>query len=327
MSYFPASSSVLSAAHLVPFLKTTYGLGEDVYCRIIKAGVNHTYMVRDDERQYIFRVYSAGWRTDEEVSEEIRLIDHLRHNDVPVSYAVADAGGQYIQQIDAIEGRRQGVLFSYADGEKVMNPAGEMHERIGGVMADIHKHTQDYRLNRVTYTPEVLLETPFMALRPFIAADTEEMKFMTAAKDHLLAELGRVDTSMLRHGAVHLDMWFDNLNIDKKGAVTIFDFDFCGNGWLCYDVAYYLLQLFTVEPDTKIFAEKRSSFLRGNQEVMPLSDEELRILPMLGTVLYFFYLGVQCSRFDDWSNVFINETYLKRFIEVRVKRYYDFNSK
>jgi len=41
--------------------------------------------------------------------------------------------------------------------------------------------------------------------------------------------------------------------------------------------------------------------------------------------VYFFYLGVQCQRFDNWSNVFINELYLKRFINLRVKRWADFN--
>jgi Ser/Thr protein kinase RdoA (MazF antagonist) len=29
--------------------------------------------------------------------------------------------------------------------------------------------------------------------------------------------------------------------------VTIFDFDFCGNGWLCLDIAYYILHLHNIE--------------------------------------------------------------------------------
>ncbi len=38
---------------------------------------------------------------------------------------------------------------------------------------------------------------------------------------------------------------------------------------------------------------------------------------------YFFYLGVQCQRYDNWSNAFLSENYLKRFINGLVKRYYD----
>ena len=46
---------------------------------------------------------------------------------------------------------------------------------------------------------------------------------------------------------------------------------------------------------------------------------------MLAESIYFFYLGVQCKRFDNWSNTFLNDLYLKRFINLRVKRWFDFN--
>jgi hypothetical protein len=46
---------------------------------------------------------------------------------------------------------------------------------------------------------------------------------------------------------------------------------------------------------------------------------------MLGVSLYFFYLGIQCQRFENWSNSFLNETYLKRFINLLVKTYYEGN--
>ena len=31
----------------------------------------------------------------------------------------------------------------------------------------------------------------------------------------------------IRFGAVHLDVWFDNMHIDKEKEVTFFDFDHC----------------------------------------------------------------------------------------------------
>jgi hypothetical protein len=44
---------------------------------------------------------------------------------------------------------------------------------------------------------------------------------------------------------------------------------------------------------------------------------------MLGVSLYFFYLGIQCQRYENWSNSFLNEVYLKRFINLLVKRYFE----
>jgi len=324
MNYFPAVSSILSAAHLNRFLIDTYHLSGDTNCTIIKAGVNHTYAVTGSSGNYVFRVYCHSWRTEREIMEEIRLIEHLRVNNIPVSYAIADTGGNYIQQLQAIEGDRFGVLFSYAEGEKLFYSSGETHSRIGEIMGRIHNLTQGFKMDRVIYTPEILLDESFEQLKQFVPLDTDEMKFMLSAKEYLSGILGQVNMEQVRQGAVHLDIWFDNLNISKQGEVTIFDFDNCGNGWLCYDVGYYLMQLFTVETDPKEYEAKAACFLNGYESVAELSDEEKRIIPFLGTVIYFFYLGVQCERFDDWSNVFISETYLKRFIVARVKKYFDY---
>lgn len=114
------------------------------------------------------------------------------------------------------------------------------------------------------------------------------------------------------------------MNLTADNQLTIFDFDFCGNGWLCLDVAYYVLQLHNIEKyEATEYQPKLDYFIKGYESVTPLSNEEKRLLPTLGVSLYFFYLGVQCKRYNNWSNSFLNENYLKRFINGLVKRYYD----
>ncbi|MBI3232660.1 MAG: hypothetical protein HYZ42_01225 [Bacteroidetes bacterium] len=63
--------------------------------------------------------------------------------------------------------------------------------------------------------------------------------------------------------------------------------------------------------------------MEGYESICPVSDEEKRMIPMLGLSLYMFYLGVQCQRYDNWSNSFLSENYLKRFINGIVVRYGD----
>ena len=104
-------------------------------------------------------------------------------------------------------------------------------------------------MERVTYTPNVILEDSFYFLQKFLPAHSEEMAWMISAQQYLLKEISKADTIQVRQGAVHLDIWFDNMNITNDGKITIFDFDFCGNGWLCYDLAYYILQLHSTEKD------------------------------------------------------------------------------
>ena len=75
--------------------------------------------------------------------------------------------------------------------------------------------------------------------------------------------------------------------------------------------------------EAKDYQPKVDRFIKGYESVTPISAEEKRLIPMLGVSLYFFYLGVQCQRYDNWSNSFLSENYLKRFINGLVKRYYD----
>ncbi|QMW00809.1 phosphotransferase [Spirosoma foliorum] len=325
MQPFPVSSSILSKTHLAQFLQRQYNLGPDASCQLLKAGVNHSYLVTDGSTKAIFRLYSLDWRTEIQIGEEIRLLNLLQENGLPVSYPIADAAGTYIQKLDAPEGQRFGVLFSFAYGEKILNFSEEVHFQIGQIMARFHQLTQNMALERVTYTPDVLLIDPIEKLRPFLPVDTPEFQFMQSAQHYMLDEFSRIDYTKTRQGGVHLDIWFDNLNIASDGTVTIFDFDFCGNGLQALDIAYYILQIHSTETDLAEFEKKKESFLQGYESVTKISDEEKRLLPMLAESIYFFYIGVQCERFDNWSNTFLNEMYLKRFINLRVKRWLDFN--
>ncbi|AUD01842.1 phosphotransferase enzyme family protein [Spirosoma pollinicola] len=325
MSTFPVTSSILSKTHLAQFLQRAYNLSPTATCQLVKAGVNHSYLVTGGLTKAIFRVYSLNWRTETDIGEEIKLLTLLQENGLPVSYTLADAAGKYIQEIAAPEGKRFGVLFSFAEGEKLLTFSADLHYKLGQIMARFHQLTHNLTLDRVTYTPQRLLVDSLKQLALFLPANTPEMRFMLDTQRYLLAEFAGIDLTKTRQGVVHLDIWFDNLNIDKDGQITLFDFDFCGNGMQCLDIAYYILQIHSTETDENEFRQKKESFLAGYESITKISDEEKRLLPMLGLSVYFFYLGVQMQRFDDWSNTFLNELYLKRFINLRVKRWADFN--
>jgi Ser/Thr protein kinase RdoA (MazF antagonist) len=325
MQNFPVSSSILSAKHIGLFLQDKYGISAAATCKLLKTGINHSYLLTDGDSKFVFRLYSLNWRSQTEISEEIKLLNLLHDAGISVSYPIKRSSGIYIHELDAPEGMRFGVLFSFAEGEKHLNFSADLHYKIGETMARIHRATHNLQLQRVTYTPQVLLQNSFEQLKQFLPAETDEMKWMASTQKYLLDELGKVDIDQIRQGAVHMDIWFDNLNITKEGAITLFDFDFCGNGWLCLDLAYYILQLHSTEKVETERAEKLKSFLAGYESVIEISDEEKRLLPLLGVSMYFFYLGIQCQRFDNWSNVFLNETYLKRFINLLVKKYFDEN--
>ncbi|MES2268323.1 MAG: phosphotransferase [Bacteroidota bacterium] len=325
MQNFQVSNSTLSSKHVGLFLQDKYGFSAAATCKLLKTGINHSYLVTDGDKKAVFRIYSLKWRTHLEISEEIRLLNLLRNAGISVSYPVKDSSENYIQELNAPEGLRYGVLFSFAEGEKQLNFSAGLHYKVGETMARIHQVTNNLQLQRVEYTPNVILEDSLEQVKAFLPADSDEMQWMLSTQKFLLDELGKADRGQLRTGTVHMDIWFDNFNITKDGEVNLFDFDFCGNGWLCYDIAYYILQLHSTEKMPAERDEKLNSFLAGYESVTKITAEEKRLLPALGVSMYFFYLGIQAQRFDNWSNVFFNETYLKRFINLLVKKYFDEN--
>jgi Ser/Thr protein kinase RdoA (MazF antagonist) len=325
MEKFPVTSSILSSEHVGLFVAKQYGLAANVSCTLLKAGINHSYLVTQSESKFLFRLYSLNWRSDLEINEEIRLLNILSDEGISVSYPIKDSDNKYIQYLQAPEGVRQGLLFSFAEGDKQISLPADLHNKIGQTMARIHQATINLQLERITYSPKIVLEDSLVQLRRFLPDDSNEMHWMVSAKQYLLSEINKVDYTQIRSGAIHLDIWFDNMNVSKEGKITIFDFDFCGNGWLCYDIAYYILQLHSTEKNVNDRDLKIESFLRGYESITQLSSEERRILPVLGVSLYFFYLGIQCQRYENWSNIFLNETYLKRFINLLVRKYFEEN--
>jgi len=319
MNHFPVSKSILSDSALADFIQKQYALGDKIRCRLIKTWVNDTYLITANNTNYIFRVYTLNWRTEKEIQEEIRLIALLKQKELPVSFAIRDSNGNYIQQLSAPEGLRFAVLFSFAEGEKFHNLSRETHFEMGIIMAKIHQQTHNLELDRIHYTAEVLLKDSFTQIQSLFTTDCEEYQFLSSLQKTLLGEFEKVDSPNIRKGVVHLDIWADNAAFNKANEITIFDFDFCGNGWLCYDIAFYSSMLFATEQDEKERASKMEHFMNGYQSITPISGEELRLIPVLATSLQFFYLGIQCQRF---SAVFVNEFHIKRFINLRLKSLY-----
>lgn len=321
--HVPVIHSVLAPAAIAQFVIQNYGLPEDTQCKLIKAGINHTYSIVSGDKRYIFRIYSHGWRSREEIGEELSLLQKLKVEGISVSYPIVDLEDKFIQSLEAPEGQRHGLMFTYAPGQKLQTYDKDTHYEIGKLMAQIHVQTLDMELARTVYDARVLLDQSLVSIGEFLSEDEPEMQFLHSIQPALEALLLRAENEGLRKGIVHLDIWFDNLNISDSNKISLFDFDFCGNGLLCLDLAYYVMQLHNTEKNEAERNIKIDAFYQGYESLTNLSEGEKQVIPALGLCLYFFYLGIQCQRFENWSNTFLNEVYLKRYIAVFIKSYYE----
>lgn len=321
MTIFPVIASTISEKELGEFAKEKYGLNKNYDCKLFRTGMNHTYFLSDYETKYALRVYSHNWRTKSEITEEIKLLKLLSENSLSVSFPIQDKNGEFIQEINAPEGIRYVVLFSFAKGEKIRFTDRETCFLIGTLMAKIHNLTSNKTIDRISYDKESLLELPYEHLKQLFPEKLPEMEFIKNIGDFFY----KTDFENIQNGIVHMDIWYDNMAVTNEKEITFYDFDFCGNGAQILDVGYFCKHLFHIETDKKEYEIKMKYFLDGYQSIRLISNNELKLIPKAGLAVFVFYLGVQAQRFD-WSNIFLSENYLKMFYIGRLKSWIEYNN-
>ncbi|MBX2842636.1 MAG: phosphotransferase [Flammeovirgaceae bacterium] len=314
MNNIPVTDSTISGDYLSVLLREHYGFSSNTKCNIFRTGINHSYIVTTPEQKYVLRIYSFQWRTALEISEEIRLLNQLKEHNISVSYPILNLHNEYILELQAPEGLRYGVLFSFAEGRKVREFSVDTGYNIGKLMAQLHQVTQNLSLQRITYNADSLVLLAYDHAKVHFSETNEEMQFINQAVKVIEKEFSILKPETLRKGVVHLDIWYDNMHIKNESEMTIFDFDFCGNGWLLHDIAYFIMQMYHHEADKKLYNTKKAAFFSGYESITSISEEEKKLLPFSGLSIWIFYLGVQSQRFDNWSNLFLSENFLKRFM-------------
>jgi Ser/Thr protein kinase RdoA (MazF antagonist) len=310
---FPVIDSTLSPEYLADWIAEKYGF-KNVSCRLLKTNMNHSYRVTADNEEYILRVYNYKHRNIQQVAEEVKLLNKLKDT-VSVSSPIAYATKEFIHEINAPEGSRCVVLFSFAEGKKLRHLTTELNFKIGTEVGKFHLSTKNTSIGRVDYSVETLITRAYQQIAAYISEELEEMRFIKNSATVLSEVFSKFP---LASGVVHLDIWYDNMNIREDGTVTLFDFDNCGNGWMILDIGYYCMQLFYTEPDGAEYEKKRAAFIDGYRSITPVPDEELELIPYAGLAIWIYYLGVQAERFDNFANIFLSENYIKMMIS-RVK--------
>ncbi|MFA0962773.1 phosphotransferase [Roseivirga sp. BDSF3-8] len=324
MAALPVIDSTISPEALSEWLGEAYPFSQAPEVKLFRTGINHSYFVTAGAEKSVLRIYSYQWRTETQIREEIRVLQMADRAGVPVSLPMPDKDGNYLQTLEAPEGQRFAMLFTFAEGKKVRHFSERLCERLGETMGRWHAATEGEEVQRITYTARTLAQDPYTYAGRFFRAENNEMQFIRRSGDKISELFGQADQAKLRSGIVHLDIWYDNMNITPEETFTFFDFDFCGNGWLLHDVAYFLTQMYFQEADKQVYEGKKAAFLRGYTRTNSLSDEEIALLPWSSLSIWIFYLGVQSRRFDNWSNVFLSENYLIRFMGM-IKDYLKYN--
>lgn len=292
---FPVEYSSLSTKALLESLSSKYSISNNASIIFLKRGFNDTYLVESVTVKYILRVYKCNWRTIESIETEIKLLNHLKENGISVSFPITDNKKQYIQSIDAPEGIRYAVLFSFAEGEQVRKMNSEQAELLGIETGKIHSLTQNKNLGETAqnYGIEYQFEKTLNTLKPILVNHSDEYKYLVQLKGYFTELFLSVDKKELATGICHGDLQAENFHLTKNNKFTFFDFDFFGEGYLVYDIGVFIWYDHKNKPKEIVDA-----FLKGYQTQRRLTETETKLLPYFSALRALFQMTLYCNISD-----------------------------
>jgi homoserine kinase type II len=268
-----------------------YGLGELLSFKGIAEGVENTnYIVHTSKGPFILTLYEKRVEAAD-LPFYLGLMEHLAEHGVTCPTPVHDAQGK---NLSCLAGR-PAALVTFLEGFWVRKPTARHCAAVGRALAELHLGGEGFGLRRANalglagWRP---LYLRFADRAGEIAPDLaplieEELDFLQANWPRTLPE-----------GVIHADLFPDNVFFIGDRLSGLIDFYFACNDALAYDIAVSL-NAWCFEKDMSFNITKGQAFLRGYEEVRPLSAREREAMPVLarGAAMRFLL-----TRAYDWLN-------------------------
>src|SRR5688572_26454747 len=218
-------------------------------------------------------------------------MEHLAEHGVTCPTPVRDVQGKNLSRLSG----RPAALVTFLEGFWVRRPTAAHCAAVGRALAELHLGGEGFALRRSNalglagWRP---LYERFADRAGEIAPDLarlieDELAFLQANWPQGLPD-----------GVIHADLFPDNVFFIGDRLSGLIDFYFACNDALAYDIAVSL-NAWCFEKDMSFNITKGQAFLRGYEEVRPLSAREREAMPVLarGAAMRFLL-----TRAYDWLN-------------------------
>lgn len=188
---------------------------------------------------------------------------------------------------------RPAALISFLEGMWLRKPEAKHCREVGKALAQMHVAGEGFALTR----PNALSLEGWQTLWDKSEARADEVE--SGLQNEIRSDLNFLRAYWpkdLPAGVIHADLFPDNVFFLGDELSGLIDFYFACNDLLAYDVSI-CLNAWCFEKDGAYNITKGMQMLEGYQSVRPLSEAEIKALPVLsrGSALRFFL-----TRLYDW---------------------------
>jgi homoserine kinase type II len=253
-----------------------FGLGSLQEIHPIAAGsVNTNYRLVCSGGSYFLRVNEAKGEAD--VDYEVALVDHLRAAGVPTAGPVftRDGGVAIAHPAGPIS------VFHWVPGEPVSAAEVTPHhtEALGRHLAELHIAGSAFARHRPQPYGEVELWRRMDRIQQATLGD-EVLEPLTPRLREALVRWSSERSGELPAGAIHADLFCDNVLWRGPSLAALIDFEQAGDGPWLYDLAVCLHSwCFSApeQPDAYL-GERALALVRGYESVRPVRPAEREAL-------------------------------------------------
>lgn len=203
-----------------------YSVGKLTGLRGIAAGIENTnYFVTTDGGRYVLTLFEK--LTARELPFYLNLMAHLAERGVPSAHPVANRSGGYLGALNG----KPAALVAFLEGRDLESPSPQQCAAVGAVLARLHLAGQSYPAKMDNPRGPKWWKGVMPDILPFLA-DTEAALLKEEIRFQSLYRF-----SDLPRGAIHADLFRDNVLFDGDRVAGVIDFYFACTDALLYDVA------------------------------------------------------------------------------------------
>lgn len=248
---------------------TRYALGGLIELEPIASGIENTnYFVTTDRGRFVLTLYER--LPAAELPFYLNLMAHLARAGVEVPAPVADRTGALFS---LLSGKPAG-LVARVDGAPVLEPAAGHCGEVGAALGRLHVASQSYRPRLTNRRGPAWWRQAARAVRPYLDAGQralldEEIAFQTG--------FGR---GKLPKGAIHGDLFCDNVLFADGRVAGIIDFGFAATDFFAYDLAITVND-WCVASSAALDDTRVAALVGAYAAVRPLTQDECDAWPAL----------------------------------------------
>ena len=252
----------------------TLNLGQLQSIKGAAGGIENTnYFIDTSAGHYVLTLFER--LTFEQVPFYLHLMKHLADCGIPVPNPAADAKGAILHRL---KGKPTAVV-NKLPGHSELAPSPEHCAQVGEMLAHMHLAGQTFEQEQPNLRGLPWWNDTVPLVLPYITAPQRSLILGELAYQNHIAASSAYRS--LPRGAIHADLFRDNVMFEKGKLTGFFDFYFAGCDTFLFDIGVCLNDWCIDFDHAALGTAHANPFLAAYQRVRPLTAQERTLLPAL----------------------------------------------